>query len=158
MIDFESIQYGSENNQINWVLDFYSIALKKNFDAKINYGQQEYDFDDGVLFFISPNQVYRIEVDENQLSNFSGWMLLIHPDFFWKTSLAQNIRKYNFFDYSVNEALFQSEKEEGTLNVIIQNIQNEYHSNSAKASSFHKLRPCSITPKGFTNGSSLREG
>ena len=129
LIDFESFKYCGDNNGKNWVLDFYSIALKKNFDAKVKYGQQEYDFDDGVLFFISPNQVYSIEVDKNQLSKLSGWMLLIHPDFFWKTTLAQNIRKYNFFDYSVNEALFLSEKEEATLNIILQNIQNEYDSN-----------------------------
>jgi AraC-like DNA-binding protein len=128
LIDFESIQYSAENNHISWVLDFYSIALKKNFDAKGKYGQQEYDFDEGVLFFISPNQVYSVEVDKNQLSKLSGWMLLIHPDFFWKTTLAQNIRKYDFFDYSVNEALFLSDKEEATLNTIIQNIKNEYHS------------------------------
>ena len=129
LIDFESMQYSAENKHTSWVLDFYSIALKKNFDAKVKYGQQEYDFDDGVLFFISPNQVYSIEVDKNQLSKPSGWMLLIHPDFFWKTTLAKNIRKYNYFDYSVNEALFLSEKEEATLNIIIQNIQNEYDSN-----------------------------
>ncbi|MBY0479453.1 MAG: helix-turn-helix transcriptional regulator [Chitinophagaceae bacterium] len=129
LIDFESIQYSSESNHTSWILDFYSIALKKNFDAKVKYGQQEYDFDEGVLFFISPNQVFSIEVKENEVSKLSGWMLLIHPDFFWKTTLAQNIRKYDFFDYSVNEALFLSDKEEATLNTIIQNIQNEYHSN-----------------------------
>ena len=43
----------------------------------------------------------------------SGWILLIHPDFIWNTSLAKNIRQYEYFDYSVNEALFLSEKEEG---------------------------------------------
>jgi AraC family transcriptional regulator, transcriptional activator of pobA len=129
LIDFESIQYSSENNHTSWVLDFYSIALKKNFDAKVKYGQQEYDFDEGILFFISPNQVFSIEVIKNEVSKLSGWMLLIHPDFFWKTTLAQHIRKYEFFDYSVNEALFLSDKEEATLNTIIQNIQNEYHSN-----------------------------
>ncbi len=129
LIDFSTIQYSAENNHIGWVLDFYSIALKKNFDAKVKYGQQEYDFDEGILFFISPNQVFSIEVKENEVSKLSGWMLLIHPDFFWKTSLAANIRKYDFFNYSVNEALFLSDKEEATLNTIIQNIQNEYHSN-----------------------------
>jgi AraC family transcriptional activator of pobA len=128
LIDFESLQYFTDNNHISWVLDFYSIALKKNFDAKVKYGQQEYDFDEGVLFFISPNQVFSIEVKKNEVSKLAGWMLLIHPDFFWKTTLAQNIRKYDFFDYSVNEALFLSDKEETTLTIIIQNIQNEYHS------------------------------
>jgi AraC family transcriptional regulator, transcriptional activator of pobA len=129
LIDFESIQYSAENNPISWVLDFYSVSLKKNFDAKVKYGQQECDFDEGVLFFISPNQAFSIEVKMHEVSKLSGWMLLIHPDFFWKTTLANNIRKYNFFDYSVSEALFLSDKEEAKLNTIIQNIQDEYHSN-----------------------------
>lgn len=60
LIDFESIQYFTENAPISLVLDFYSIALKKTFDAKVKYGQQDYDFDEGVLFFISPNQVFSI--------------------------------------------------------------------------------------------------
>jgi len=61
-------------------------------------------------------------------------MLLIHPDFLWNTSLAQNIKHYGFFDYSVNEALFLSEKEEATINNIISNIRQEYHTNIDKFS------------------------
>jgi AraC family transcriptional regulator, transcriptional activator of pobA len=134
LIDFESIQYSAENNPISWVLDFYSIALKKNFDAKVKYGQQEYDFDEGVLFFISPNQVFSIEVNKNKVSKLSGWMLLIHPDFFWNTSLAKTINQYEYFNYAVNEALFLSDKEEMILNSISENIRNEYHSNIDKFS------------------------
>nr|MCU0337128.1 helix-turn-helix transcriptional regulator [Sediminibacterium sp.] len=119
----------AENNSTSWVLDFYSIALKKNFDAKVRYGQQEYDFDEGVLFFISPNQVFSIEVKINEFSKLSGWMLLIHPDFLWNTSLAKTIKQYEYFNYTVNEALFLSDKEEIVLNSIAENIQHEYHSN-----------------------------
>ena len=56
-------------------------------------------------------------------------MLLIHPDFLWNTSLAKGIKRYEYFGYTVNEALFLSEKEEGTITSIIQNIQQEYHAN-----------------------------
>jgi AraC family transcriptional regulator, transcriptional activator of pobA len=115
-------------------MDFYSIALKKNFDAKVKYGQQAYDFDEGVLFFISPNQVFSIEVDKSKVSKLSGWMLLIHPDFLWNTTLAKTINKYEYFNYTVNEALFLSEKEEIILNDIVEIIQNEYHSNIDKFS------------------------
>lgn len=59
----------------------------------------------------------------------SGWILLFHPDFLWNTALATTIKRYEFFDYSVHEALFLSEKEETTINTIIHNIQQEYHSN-----------------------------
>jgi AraC family transcriptional activator of pobA len=61
-------------------------------------------------------------------------MLMVHPDFLWNTPLAKSIKKYAYFDYSVYEALFLSEKEEGIINGIIQNIQQEYHSNIDKFS------------------------
>jgi AraC-like DNA-binding protein len=105
------------------------ISIKRGLSGKMNYGQQEYDFDEGVMFFISPSQVFRIVVDPNPTTTRSGWMLLIHPDFLWNTPLAKSIKQYEYFDYAVNEALFLSEKEESTIFNIIQNIQQEYHSN-----------------------------
>ena len=56
-------------------------------------------------------------------------MLLIHPDFLWNTSLAKTIRQYEYFSYAANEALFLSEKEETMMNGIVQNMEQEYHSN-----------------------------
>ncbi|MGY3055502.1 AraC family transcriptional activator of pobA [Pedobacter sp. UYEF25] len=116
---------------INAVFDFYLIVLKRMNGIKYKYGQQLYDFDDdGVLFFMSPNQVLKFESNEEENPEKpSGWMLLIHPDFIWNTTLAKTIKQYEFFDYSVNEALFLSEKEEATLNGIVQNIKQEYDSN-----------------------------
>jgi len=81
------------------------------------------------VFFASPNQVFRIEPSPNATTKRSGWILLIHPDFLWNTALAKTIKQYEFFDYSVNEALFLSEKEEKTLNNIVENIKQEYHAN-----------------------------
>jgi len=114
------------------VFDFYSIALKRNFNGKMKYGQQEYDFDEGIMFFISPGQLFRIEVEDETALNHSGWMLFVHPDFLWNTSLAKTIKQNEFFDYSVHEALFLSEKEEHTIAAIMQNILEEYHSNIDK--------------------------
>jgi AraC-like DNA-binding protein len=48
--------------------------------------------------------------------------------------LAKTIKQYEYFDYSVNEALFLSEKEEVTIINLIKNIQSEYHSNIDKFS------------------------
>ena len=93
------------------------------------YGQQQYDFDEGVLYFMAPNQVLRVNNNPNEAWKRSGWLLLIHPDFLWNTPLATKIKQYEFFDYAVNEALFLSEKEEEILNNIIQCIRQEYHSN-----------------------------
>lgn len=129
VINFEFIKRLPRNESISLVFDFYSIALKRNFNGKMKYGQQEYDFDEGVLLFIAPGQVFGIEVDKDSLLKHSGWMVLVHPDFLWNTTLAKTIKRYEYFDYSVNEALYLSDKEEATITNIIQNIENEYHSN-----------------------------
>src|SRR5450631_3706588 len=115
VINLESIKHPPGNEPISLVFDFYSISLKRDFNAKIKYGQQEYDFDEGIMFFISPNQVFSIEPGKDGPLKRSGWLLLIHPDFFWNTQLAKSIRQYEYFDYSVHEALFVSEKEEITI-------------------------------------------
>lgn len=117
----------------HFILDFYSIALKRILGAKYKYGQQDYDFDNGAMFFMAPNQVMGFSIGPNTIAP-SGWILLIHPDFLWNTSLAKIIDKYEFFDYSVNEALFLSDKEEAILDNIIKNIKQEYHSNIDKFS------------------------
>lgn len=120
--------------EMSMVKDFYSIALKRNFNVKMKYGQQEYDFDEGTMFFMSPGQVLRLEVEKVTELKQSGWMLLFHPDFLWNTPLAKNIKLYEYFDYAVNEALFLSDKEENIIGGIMQNIQQEYQANIDKFS------------------------
>ncbi|SFC68760.1 AraC-type DNA-binding protein [Flexibacter flexilis DSM 6793] len=134
VIDYGAIACKEEVNAQNWVFDFYQISVKRGINAKLKYGQQAYDFDEGVMFFISPNQIFGIEPNRLPVPKRSGWMLLIHPDFLWNSSLAKNIKNYDYFGYSVNEALFLSEKEEGILQAIVQNIQQECQTNTDKFS------------------------
>jgi AraC family transcriptional activator of pobA len=114
------------------LFDFYVVSMKRGCD-KLFYGQQKYDFDEGVMAFLAPGQILRGE-DNGLPHNLSGWMLFIHPDFLWNTSLAKKIKQYEYFGYNTNEALFLSEKEETVINSIIDNIRNEYSSNIDKFS------------------------
>ena len=77
LINFEEMKYSGEDNPMSWSMDFYSIALKRNINGKIKYGQQKYDFDDGVLFFIAPGQIFSIEVEIKKVLETSGWILLV---------------------------------------------------------------------------------
>jgi len=129
VVNVEDVHHAPDEGPENLVLDYYSISLKRNFSGKFRYGQQEYDFDEGIMFFIAPGQVFRIEHDSARPINQSGWMLLIHPDFLWNTPLAKSIRQREYFDYSVNEALFLSRKEEVTITGIIRTIHQEYQNN-----------------------------
>lgn len=129
IINYADLKNLSDEKSTTFIFDYYSISLKRGVN-KLFYGQQEYDFDEGVLYFMAPNQILKVNnSNPNDMAKRLGWLLLIHPDFLWGTSLAKSIKKYDFFDYSVNEALFLSDKEEDILNKIIENIQREYQSN-----------------------------
>ncbi|PBQ30909.1 AraC family transcriptional regulator [Sphingobacteriaceae bacterium] len=134
VVNLEEIKPYIGEEKVKVVFDFYMISLKKivNGNVKYSYGQQQYDFDEGILFYIAPDQVFSFQADDDFKS--SGFVLLVHPDFLWGTSLAKLIKNYEFFNYSANEALFVSEKEETILNNIIKNIEQEYHSNIDKFS------------------------
>jgi len=130
---FEHVPKGIPGNVIN---GFYNISLKRGFKSpvKFKYGQQAYDFDEGVLSFMSPGQIGGFDPQRYASAEQSGWLLLFHPDLLWNTPLAKKINEYRFFDYAVNEALFLSDKEEITLNQIIGNISQEYSNNLDKFS------------------------
>lgn len=130
VVNYENIVHNPELYYSSMVFDFYSICVKKNPYLKMRYGQQQYDFDEGVMFFMSPGQVFGISLPNNApRPQHTGWMLLIHPDFFKNTSLASVIKQYDYFSYAVNEALFLSEAEQQTLAGIVANIDHECSKN-----------------------------
>ncbi len=134
LIDYSKVTYPVDDSELKWIQNFYSIGLKRNVNAKFNYGQQQYDFDSGVLTFVSPLQFLKIEIKQGVEVTPTGWLLLIHPDFLWSTTLVKKIKSYDFFQYAVNEALFLSDKEEKVIVDILQKIEKEYQSNIDKFS------------------------
>jgi AraC family transcriptional regulator, transcriptional activator of pobA len=130
LIDYGETKPTPVNNELKWVQEFYTISIKRNVAGKYRYGQESYDFDEGLMTFFSPDQVISVEIiEEDMKAHPSGWILAIHPDFLFGTPLSANISKYSFLNYSVKEALFLSEKEENTIYGILQNIKNEYQGN-----------------------------
>ncbi|MCW3806786.1 helix-turn-helix domain-containing protein [Plebeiibacterium marinum] len=113
------------------VFNFYVVNLKKNCQGKIRYGQQYYDFDEGVMTFVSPSQ--RLEIEESSadvpIEKPDGWMLVFHPDLIQGFPLAKKIKEYGFFSYAVNEALHLSDKEDILITGIIENIKDEIELN-----------------------------
>ena len=106
-------------------MDLYSITLKKNVNGKVRYGQGYYDYDGGVLSFMAPKQIISNGCEDYQPT---GWCISFHPDFIRRHPLAKKIKEYNFFSYSVNEALHLSEKEEEAIVSIIKLMQQELQS------------------------------
>jgi AraC family transcriptional activator of pobA len=126
VFNFSDIENGADEMSKNFVLNFYCIAIKKGFTGKLKYGQNYYDFDEGVMSFISPGQLLSKTNDDE--TPVSGWCLVFHPDFIAQYPLGKQIKNYGFFSYTLHEALHLSDKEEMMIETIFQNIEQEYKS------------------------------
>jgi AraC family transcriptional activator of pobA len=123
VIDFSEIKCFADPELESVTYNFYCIALKRNFNGVMKYGQQHYDFDDGTMTFFAPNQVVTTQIRDDWA--LKGDWLVIHPDFMQGFSLAREIRQFGYFSYAVNEALHLSEDEEKTISLLIADIARE---------------------------------
>ncbi|NJB82683.1 helix-turn-helix domain-containing protein [Wenyingzhuangia aestuarii] len=101
----------------------YSISLKDK-SCGMEYGRNTYDFNEGTLIFMAPNQVVTAHKDQVE-KVVEGWMLFFHPDLIRNTPLGAKIDNYKFFSYDVHEALHLSQAEEKIVTDCVQLIKNE---------------------------------
>lgn len=132
ILDYSKVDFSSHTN-IKVSMGFYTIMLKNLCPGTMRYGRNYYDFQEGTLSFIAPNQVISME-DPDETKDVYGWGLVFHPELIRGTSLGAKIKEYNFFSYNVHEALHLSEKEKGKMNEIVEDIQNELDQNIDKHS------------------------
>ncbi len=125
VIDFSKSNPIQRTAQVQAVsFGFYSVFLKNDQSCRIRYGRRNYDYQEGTLIFIAPNQVVSIE-DDPEYYQPSGYALLVHPDLIRGTSLGGHIKDYSFFSYEVNEALHLSETERQIVLDCFSKIQFE---------------------------------
>jgi len=132
ILDFSKIDFRSYGS-LKVSMGFYSIMLKNLCPGAMSYGRNYYDFQEGSLFFTAPNQVIGIE-DPDDTQDVYGWALVFHPELLRGTSLGAKMKDYNFFSYSVHEALHLSDREKSKLNEIVEDIQSELDQNIDKHS------------------------
>ncbi|QRR00041.1 helix-turn-helix domain-containing protein [Dyadobacter sandarakinus] len=103
--------------------DFYMIALKKIKSGYVLYGKTRYDHDNGSMVFMKPRQI--IEVSNVQFAE-KGFVIFVHEDYLAGHSLYEQIRKYGYFEYEINEALHVSPAEEMVIWDLYDKIRAEY--------------------------------
>lgn len=104
--------------------EVYGIFVQQDNDLDLMYGCGKYDYKDGSLICVSPGQIGGKE-DNGEKVSIGGWAILFHPDLIRGTQLEKVIRRYSFFDYSVNEALHLNEKELDIVVSILRRIKSE---------------------------------
>lgn len=107
-----------------FMLGFYAIIIKETRCGDIRYGNQYYDYDEGTMVFIGPNQIIKHE-PEGEIHQPYGKALIFHSDLIKGTNVGKHIHEYTFFSYASYEALHLSNKEREKILVCFDNIENE---------------------------------
>ena len=124
LIDASAIQISEAEVDSKVIYDFYMVSLKDK-SCGAAYGRNSFDFDEGVMAFSAPGQVYS-NTRPITKGEIQGWMLFFHPDLIRNTNLGNQVDEYSFFNYEVTEALHLSEDEEKIMHSTVANIQDEY--------------------------------
>lgn len=112
----------------------YHISLKDNCAFTIsNYGRNTYDFEEGSMIFMAPNQIMEFKKQEVNKDD-KGWSIVFHPDLIRKSELGKKIDQFSFFSYASNEALHLSVDERTIATEVIHKIEREIHNNIDKHS------------------------
>lgn len=122
LVHYDQAKPNLEHAGKNFLIDFYKISFKKDFKGQVKYGQGYYDFEEGGLAFLAPNQLVTMSGEER---NYEGYTLYFHADLIRNTHLGKNMQQYGFFSYAVSEALFLSEKEKEVILAIFKSIATE---------------------------------
>ncbi|WP_146942708.1 helix-turn-helix domain-containing protein [Chryseobacterium hagamense] len=122
LLDYREATITNEMLSFDFVMDFYHITFNDSSGCRMKYGQTTYDFNEAGMCFTSPGQSL---AGISSSGNPAGFTLLIHPDFFRGYPLERKIKTYGFFSYSINEALYLSDKEKNIITNIAGNINDE---------------------------------
>lgn len=114
-----------EYGDFKYAFSFYQISLKSGIKGNLSYGRNSYDFTEGTVTFIKPNQIIKVENSEDYQGG-SGWTLIFHPDLLRKSELGRTIENYSFFNYEVQEALHLSDDEKKLITELAHKIEQEY--------------------------------
>lgn len=104
----------------------YALFLKENKGCKLSYGRTPYDFDEMTITSFAPGQTIHVEPNPDVMA--PKWTALVfHPDLLHRTQLGKEIRRYEFFDYTSNEALHLSSGEIEIFRGVLDMIRQELH-------------------------------
>lgn len=126
LVDYDSASVNKFEKGIKISLDFYKISFKRNFSGQVKYGQGFYDFKQGGMAFLKPNQIV---ISSGKEDGYEGYALYFHPDFIRNYNLGNAINQYGFFSYAVSEALFLSQKEKDIIGNLFDTITSELENN-----------------------------
>ncbi|MCM1518666.1 MAG: helix-turn-helix domain-containing protein [Pseudoflavonifractor sp.] len=121
VVDFDAVSpiHSSLNNY-----GVYGLFMHSKVRDDLAYGRGAFGHSSGTLICVAPGQIGGRE-NRGDLIDIDGWALLFHPSLIAGTPLEREMRRFSFFDYSVNEALFLQDRERETITCLVKSIHEE---------------------------------
>ena len=113
-----------KNKEVTY--DFYTICFKEIESGEFWYGKTKYDSNKGFMYFFKPRQKFTIH---DVVIKEAGFTIYIHEDYLIGHPLFSEIKKYDFFDYEINEALHLTPREKEIMWSLFNKMETEYHNN-----------------------------
>lgn len=126
VIDYSKVNVSDAPESVSFACNFYAVNFKKY--CSFLYGRQTFDHQEGSLHCIAPEQVITYNQTKEK-GSAEGWGLYFHPELIRNSKLGNSIHEYTFFSYAENEALHLSDHEKKTLINVLNQIENEIHTN-----------------------------
>lgn len=123
IIDVSQLETHEEQIGMKISSSLYAIGLKDK-SCGLQYGRNDYDFNEGVMYFTAPNQIQTVGKTQKK-NEIKGWIINFHPDLVRNTPLGKVIDSYNFFSYDVHEALHLSDAEQQVITDCVNIIKKE---------------------------------
>ena len=123
LIQFDCSSDVLKNKEVSY--DFYTVCFKKIESGEFWYGKTKYDSDKGFMYFFKPRQkltIHDVVIKER------GFTIYIHEDYLMGHPLFSEIKKYNFFDYEINEVLHLSPREKEIMWSLFHKMETEHPS------------------------------
>ena len=102
----------------------YGLFMHSDVRDDLTYGCGSFSGKSGSLICVAPGQLGGRK-DAGDVIDIDGWAVLFHPDLLISTHLEKEIRKYTFFDYSANEAVFLEDSEKDVIITLIKGMCDE---------------------------------
>jgi AraC family transcriptional regulator, transcriptional activator of pobA len=121
---FNSCSVALTNKEVTY--DFYVICFKKLESGHFWYGKTKYDSDKGFMYFFKPRQ--KLAIHDVVIKDL-GFTVYVHEDYLMGHPLHSEIKKYDFFDYEIHEALHLSPREKEIMWSLFHKMEVESQNN-----------------------------
>lgn len=127
VINFAESAFTVDLLKVELLNPFYVILLyNKIVDSNFSYGRKNIDINEGTLVVLRPDQIVQV-YDIINKEGIDVWGIAFHPDLIRTFSVFEQVAKYNFLAYNLNEALQISVQEKEIIQGVLNNILEEYN-------------------------------